>query len=94
MVLLTIILYMEWSNNVVGAQSLSGRVLDLRPRGQRFEPHWRHCAVVLEQDSLVLFQPRKTYPCLTERLLMGLKNQIKQTNKTNNVVNLCKKNHQ
>ena len=31
--------------------------------------------------SLVLVQPRKTRPCLTERLLMGHK-ELKQTNKT------------
>ena len=29
------------------AQWLSGRVLDLRPRGRGFEPHWRHCVVSL-----------------------------------------------
>ena len=28
--------------------------------------------------SLVLVQPRKTYPYISERLLMGRKNQIKQ----------------
>ena len=33
---------------VTGAQWLSGRVLDLRPRGCRFEPHRRHCVVALE----------------------------------------------
>ena len=38
-----------------GAQWLSGRVLDSRLRGCRFEPHRRHCVVVLEQDI---------YPCL------------------------------
>ena len=69
-----------------GAQWLSGRVLDSRPRGRGFEPHLRHCVVVLEQDkfypSLVLVQPRKTHPCLTERLLMGHKESI-QSNKTN-----------
>ena len=27
----------------VGAQWLSGRVLDLRSRGCRFEPHRHHC---------------------------------------------------
>ena len=32
----------------------SGRVLDLRPRGRGFEPHWRHCVVVLEQGTLIL----------------------------------------
>ena len=37
-----------------GAQWLSGRVLDLRPRGSGFEPHQRHCIVVLEQDTFIL----------------------------------------
>ena len=32
--------------------------------------------------SLVLVQPRKTHPCLTERLLMGRK-ESNQTNKQN-----------
>ena len=32
----------------LGAQWLSGRVLDSRPRGRRFEPHRHHCVVVLE----------------------------------------------
>ena len=60
----------------LGAQWLSGRVLDLRPRGRGFEPHRRHCVVSLSKNinpSLVLVQPRKTRPCLTERLLMGRK---------------------
>ena len=35
-----------------GAQWLSGRVLDLRPRVRGFEPHRHHCIVVLEQDAL------------------------------------------
>ena len=38
-----------------GAQWLSGRVLDSRPRGRGFEPHRRHCVVVLEQDTFILF---------------------------------------
>ena len=37
-----------------GAQWLSGRVLDLRPRGRRFEPHQCHCVVVLERDTFIL----------------------------------------
>ena len=64
-------------------QWLSGRVLDSRPKGRGFEPHRCHCIVVLEQDiypSLVLVQPRKTCPCLTERLLMG-RRESNQTNK-------------
>ena len=70
-----------------GAQWLSGKVLDSRPKGRRFEPHRRHCVVSLSKNinpSLVLVQPRKTRPFITERLLMGRKesNQtIKQTNK-------------
>ena len=36
-----------------GAQWLSGRVLDSRPRGRGFEPHRRHCVVVLEQDTFI-----------------------------------------
>ena len=64
-----------------GAQWLSGRVLDSRPKGRRFEPHRRHCVVSLSiNPSLVLVQPRKTHPFITERLLMGRK-ESNQTNK-------------
>ena len=34
-----------------GVQWLSGRVLDSRPKGRRFE---LHCVVVLEQDTFIL----------------------------------------
>ena len=65
-----------------GAQWLSGRVLDSRPRGRGFEPHRCHCVVSLSKNihpSLVLVQPRNTRPFITERLLMGRKesNQLK-----------------
>ena len=40
----------------LGAQWLSGRVLDPRPRVSGFEPHRRHCVVVLEQDTFILAQ--------------------------------------
>ena len=72
------------SDKSEGAQWLSGRVLDWRPRGRGFEPHWHYSVVSLSKNinpSLVLIQPRKTCPFITERLLMGCKNQIKQ-NKT------------
>ena len=70
-------------NQHKGAQWLSGRMLDSRPRGSGFQPHWRHCVVSLSKNinfSLVLVQPRKTRPFITKRLLMGRKqsNQIKQ----------------
>ena len=55
---------------------LSGRVLDFRPKGRGFEPHRRHCVVSLSKNinpSLVLVQPRKTRPFITERLLIGRK---------------------
>ena len=38
----------------LGAQWLSGRVLDSRPKGRGFEPHRGHCVVVLEQDTFIL----------------------------------------
>ena len=44
----------------VGAQWLSGRVLDSRPRGRGFEPHRRHCVVSSSKNinpSLVLVLP-------------------------------------
>ena len=66
-----------------GAQWLSGRVLDSRPRGRGFESHRRHCVVSLSKNinlCLVLVQPRKTRPFTTERLLMGRK-ESNQTNK-------------
>ena len=42
------------TNIIEGAQWLSGRVLDSRPKGRRFEPHQGHCVVVLEQDTFIL----------------------------------------
>ena len=59
-----------------GAQWLSGRVFDSRPRGRKFEPHWHHCLVSLSKAKY-WFNPGRT-----ERLLMGRKesNQTKQTN--------------
>ena len=65
------------------AQWLSGRVLDSRPKGRGFEPHWCHCVVSLSKNinpSLVLVQPRKIRSFITERLLMGRK-ESNQTNK-------------
>ena len=67
----------------VGVQWLSGRVLDSRPKGREFKPHRRHCVVSLSKNikpSLVLVQPRKTRPFITERLLIGRK-ESNQTNK-------------
>ena len=58
----------------MGAQWLSDRMLESRPRGRGFEPHRRHCVVSLSKNtypSLVLIQPRKTCPYTTEKLLMG-----------------------
>ena len=66
-----------------GAQWLSGRLLDSRPKGRGFKPHQRHCVVSLSKKinpSLVLVQPWKTRPFITERLLMGRK-ESNQTNK-------------
>ena len=57
----------------MGAQWVSGRVLDSRPRGCGFETHWRHCIVSLSKNinpSLVLVLPRKTRPFITERFII------------------------
>ena len=62
---------------------VSSRVLDLRSKGRGFEPHRRYYVVALSKNinpSLVLVQPRKTRPFITERLLMGSKESNKQTN--------------
>ena len=58
----------------IGAQWLSGRVLDSRQKGHGFKPHGRHYVVSLSKNinlSLVLVHPRKTSPFITERLLIG-----------------------
>ena len=71
--------------HLVHPWELSGRVHDLRPRSRGFEPHRRHSVVPLSKNfhpSLVLVQPRKTRPFITERLLMGRK-ESNQTNKQN-----------
>ena len=73
-----------FSKASVGAQWLSGRVLDSRPKGRGFEPHRRHWVVSLSKNinpSLVLVQPRKTRPFITERLLMGRKESNQKQNK-------------
>ena len=73
----------------MGVQWLSGRVLDSRPRGRGSKPHQRHCVVPLSKNinpSLVLVQPRKICPFITERLLMGCK-ESNQTSK--HFSNIC-----
>ena len=69
-------------SKIIGAQWLSGRVLDSRSRGHGFEPHQRNCVLSLSKNinpSLLLVQPRKTSPFITERLLMARK----ESNQTN-----------
>ena len=70
-----------------GAQLLSGRALDSRQRGHRFQPHRGHYVVSLSKNinpRLVLVQPRKTHPFIIERLLMGSK-ESNQANKINRI---------
>ena len=43
------ILYILTLSDLVGAQWLSGRVLDFRPRGCGFEPERGHCVVSLSK---------------------------------------------
>ena len=64
----------------------SGSVVECltRDRGAGgLEPHRRHCVVSLSKNinpRLVLVQPKKTCPLITQRLLMGRK-ESNQTNK-------------
>ena len=81
------IVHIQWK----GAQWLSGRVLDSRPKGRGFEPRRCLCVVSLSKNinpSLVLVQPRKTRPYITERLLMGRKESNQTTNQWNHKFDL------
>ena len=65
-----------------------------KQRFRGFEPHRHHCVVSLSKNinpSLVMVQPRKTCPYITERLLMGLKesNQTKNFNIILQMFNKC-----
>ena len=64
--------------------------LDWRPRGRGFvaSPASLSCGPLARHinPSLVLVQPRKTRPCLTERLLMGRKGSNQTNSQTNSNV--------
>ena len=63
----------------------SGSVVECltRDRGTAgFEPHRRHCDVVLEQNTFILAKYWFN-PCLTKRLLIGRK-ESNQTNRSSN----------
>ena len=78
----------EVTSEMMGAQWLSGRVLDSRPKGCGFELHWCHCIGSLSKKinpSLVLVQPRKIRLFITERLLMGHKESNQTKNKTSEI---------
>ena len=52
----------------------SGGALESRQKGRGFEPHRRHCIVSFSKHinpCLVLVQPRKTRPDITEKVLTG-----------------------
>ena len=64
--IISVLVYADAIKALIGAQWLSGRVLDSRPKGRGFEPHRRHCVVVLGQDTFTLaeywFNPRRSVP--------------------------------
>ena len=77
---------------------LTEKRMELKIRGvggdtyDNTESHRRHCVVSLSKNinpSLVLVQPRKTRPFITERLLMGRK-ESNQTNKTKTTLRVHK----
>ena len=66
------------------------RVLDSRPKAHGLKPHRRHCVVSLRKNinpSLVLVQPRKTSPYITERLL--IRREESDQNKNKNLMHNC-----
>ena len=66
-----------------GAQWLSGGVLDSRPRGHRFMPHWHHCVVSFSKTHLSLLSTGSTPEDpsdIIEKLLTGTE-ESNQTNK-------------
>ena len=69
----------------MGAQLLSGRVFDSRPRCSRFEPHRCHCVVSLSKTHLSLLSTGSTLEGPSRHNLKivdwDVKNQIKQNNK-------------
>ena len=71
----------DWSGKKLTSQIFPrgknrlGKKMTVTPASLRCGPWVRHM-----YPSLVLVQPRKTHPCLTERLLMGRK-ESNQTNK-------------
>ena len=70
-------------DTVLNTKKIGRAVVECLTQDQGFEPHRRHCVVSLSKTiypSLVLAQPRKTRPYITERLLMG----CKESNETNN----------
>ena len=51
----------DWSQKLTfELKACSGRVLDLRPRGCRFEPHLRHCVVSLSKTLYPLIRNGST----------------------------------
>ena len=68
--------------NNKGTLWLSGRVLDLRPRGCEFEPHRRHCVVSLSKTHVSLLSTGSTQEDLSRHnskiVDWDVKNQIKQ----------------
>ena len=74
----------SWTNRSWHAWERSGSVVECLTRDQGAAGSSLTGATALSlskniNPSLVLVQPRKTRPFMTERLLMGRKNQIKQT---------------
>ena len=64
--------FLGWGGG--GEHSGSVVEIDSRSRGCRLEPHRCHCVVFLNRHinpCLVLVQPRKTHPDITEKLLTG-----------------------
>ena len=66
----------------MGAQWLSGRVLDLRPMGRGFEPHQHHCVVSLSKIYLSLLSTGSTQEDLSQHNWKNVDWDVKNQNQT------------
>ena len=62
------VMCIEFNHVYIGAQWLSGRVLEIE--GLRVRASSASLCCVLEQDTLIL-EPRKAHPDISEKLLTG-----------------------
>ena len=64
-ILFSIMIWIYYMDETIVYPWLRGRVLDLRPRGFGFEPHWHHSVVSLSKTHLSLLSADSTQDVLS-----------------------------